>query len=109
MKLAICIVHNRDRHRLCDELVKAGYKFTISDSIGGFLREANCTFMIGTEESEIPALLQVIESSCHQREQIVNFMPLEASPAGAMITSPVQVPVGGAIIFVVDVNSFHRF
>jgi uncharacterized protein YaaQ len=109
MKLVVCVVHNRDKNRLAEELVRAGYKFTISDSVGGFLREANGTFLIGVDDDQVSPLMSLIESNCHQREQIVNFMPLEAAPAGALLTSPVKVPVGGAVVFVLDVNAFHRF
>jgi uncharacterized protein YaaQ len=109
MKMAMCVVHNRDKNRLSDELVKAGYKFTFGDSVGGFLREGNTTFMIGVEDDQLPPLMNLIETYCHQREQMVNFMPLEATPAGAMITSPLKVPVGGAVVFVLNVEHFYRF
>lgn len=108
MKLALCIVHSRDKNRLSDELVKAGYKFTMLDSTGGFLRESNTTFLVGIEESEQDSLYALVEANCCQREQVVNFMPLEAAPAGALLTSPVKVPVGGAVIFILPVDGFHR-
>lgn len=109
MKLAICIVHNRDKGRVTDELVRAGFKFTIIGSTGGFLREGNTTFLIGVEETELPALRQVVGDNCQSRDQLVNVMPYEAAPPGAFIPNPVRVPVGGAVMFVMDVEQFHRF
>lgn len=109
VKLAVCIVHNRDKGRVTDELVKAGFKFTVIGSTGGFLREGNTTFLIGVEESELNALQKVISQNSQSREQLVNVMPFEAAPPGAFIPSPVKVPVGGAVMFVMHVEQFHRF
>lgn len=109
MKLAVCIVHNRDKGRVTDELVKAGFKFTVIGSTGGFLREGNTTFLIGVDESELTALQKVVSQNSQSREQLVNVMPFEAAPPGAFIPSPVKVPVGGAVMFVMNVEQFHRF
>ena len=109
MKLATCIVHNRDRNRVTDELIKAGFKFTVIGSTGGFLREGNTTFLIGLEAEELPTLKKVFAQNCQSRDQLVNVMPFEAAPPGAFMPSPVKVPVGGAVMFVVDVEQFHRF
>ena len=109
MKLAVCIVHNRDKGRVTDELVKAGFKFTVIGSTGGFLRDGNTTYLIGVEEAELPSLQKVIAQNSQSREQLVNVMPFEAAPPGAFIPSPVKVPVGGAVMFVMNVEQFHRF
>jgi len=109
VKLVVCIVHNRDKNKITDELVKAGFKFTIIGSTGGFLREGNTTFLIGVDEPDLPTLKKVIGQNCQSREQLVNVMPFEAAPPGAFIPSPVKVPVGGAVVFVLPVEQFERF
>jgi len=109
VKLVVCIVHNRDKNKITDELVKAGFKFTIIGSTGGFLREGNTTFLIGVDEPDLPTLKKVIGQNCQSREQLVNVMPFEAAPPGAFIPSPVKVPVGGAVVFVLNVEQFDRF
>ena len=108
MKLVVCIVHNRDRNRVTDELVHAGFKFTVIGSTGGFLREGNTTFLIGIQEDELGTLKSVLSQHCQSREQLVNVMPFESS-AGSFMASPVKVPVGGAVAFVLDVEQFVRF
>ncbi len=109
MKLCVAVIHNRDKGRIIDELVRTGYKFTIIGSTGGFLREGNTTFLIGTEDGEVETLREVIYSQCHARDQIVNVAPVETGPQGGFIPSPIKVPVGGAILFVLNVDEFHRF
>ncbi len=109
MKLVVCIVHNRDRNKLTEEMVKAGFKFTVIGSTGGFLREGNTTILIGVPVDELAGLLKLIQQNCKTREQLVNVMPFEAAPPGAFIPSPVKVPVGGAVVFVLNVDQFERF
>lgn len=109
MKLVVCIVHNRDRNRLSDELVKAGFKFTVIGSTGGFLREGNTTLLTGVEDHELDALKQIVQENCCTREQVVNVAPYEASTTTAYMSSPVKVPVGGAVMFVMGVDQFVRF
>lgn len=109
MKLVVCVVHNRDRNRLTEEMLKAGFKFTVMSSTGGFLREGNTTMLIGAQDDEIDSLTELIGKNCQTREQVVNAMPFEAAPPGAFIPSPVKVPVGGAVVFVLPVEQFFRF
>ncbi|HXH60617.1 MAG TPA: cyclic-di-AMP receptor [Fimbriimonadaceae bacterium] len=109
MKLVVCIVHNRDRNKLTEELVREGYKFTVIGSTGGFLREGNTTLLIGVEDEQVAALKSIVQKSCKAREQMVNVMPFEAAPPGAFIPSPVKVPVGGAVMFLMNVDEFVRY
>src|SRR5436305_4399653 len=109
VKLVVSIVHNRDRGKITDELVRAGFKFTIIGSTGGFLREGHTTFLVGAEDQDLPTLLAVVEENSQARDQLVNVMPYEAAPPGAFIPAPVKVPVGGAVVFVMNVDEFHRF
>jgi uncharacterized protein YaaQ len=109
VKLAVCIVHNRDKHRVTDELVRAGFKFTVIGSTGGFLREGNTTMLIGVDEVELVTLERLFKENCQSREQLVNVMPFEAATPGAFIPNPVKVPVGGAVMFVLNIEQFLRF
>lgn len=94
---------------MSDELIRAGFKFTSIPSTGGFLRENNTTLMIGVVEDQVEAVLDVIAANCPAREQVVSYMPMEASAAGAILSGPVTVPVGGAVAFVLNVEQFERF
>ncbi len=89
--------------------MKAGFKFTVIGSTGGFLREGNTTILVGAEDTQVEVLEALIKENCQSREQLVNVMPFEASPPGAFIPSPVKVPVGGAVMFVMPVEQFYSF
>src|SRR5438132_11369084 len=109
MKLVITVVHDRDKNKITEALLSNGFKFTKIGSTGGFLREGNVTLLIGVEEDEIDRVMQVIGESCKTREQFVNVLPPDAAPVGTFMPSPVKVLVGGAIVFVVDVERFERY
>lgn len=110
MKLCVCVVHNRDKNRVTDELVANGFKFTIINSTGGFLREGNTTMLIGMEDEQREGFFELIRSNCSTREQVVNVAPFDSGTGGgAFFSGPVKVPVGGAIVFVMNVEQFERF
>lgn len=94
---------------MTDELVRAGYKFTILGSVGGFLQESNATLLVGCQEGEIEGLKAILAEHCHTREQMVNVPAMETGPQGGFISSPVKVTVGGAVMFVLPVEEFARF
>lgn len=108
MKLVVTIIHERDRHRVGDALLQAGHKFTRISSTGGFLRDGNATLLIGVEDEKLEEVMDLIRDSCKTREQMVSMPPPDVLPAGSFIPSPVKVLVGGAVIFVVDVEQFER-
>ena len=108
MKLLITIVHERDYGKVSEALLAAGFKFTKVSSTGGLLRDGNVTLFIGVDEEEVETLLGLVQDSCKAREQYVNLPPPELMPAGTFIPNPVKVSIGGAVVFVIDVERFER-
>jgi len=108
MKLIMAVIHEKDQRHVQDSLLESGFQFTNVASTGGFLREGNVTLMIGVDEEQVEQVIDVIRDSCQTREQYVNVMPPTMEPVGTVIPSPVKVMVGGAIIFVLDVERFEK-
>lgn len=108
MKLMIAILHERDKQRVSDALLQAGHKFTVVASTGGFLRDGNTTLLIGTDEDNIDDVIETIRGCCPSRDEYVNQPLPDALGATGVMMNPVKVKVGGAIIFVVDVEKFVR-
>lgn len=109
MKLVITVIHDRDKGKISDALVRSNFKFTKLASTGGFLRDGNVTFLIGVEEKRLDELIAIIRDYCKTREQYANFVPPDAGPIGVFMPSPVKVLVGGAVVFVLDVERTERF
>jgi uncharacterized protein YaaQ len=108
MKLLITIVHERDFQKVSDALLGAGYKFTKISSTGGLLRDGNATLLIGVEDSEVDQVISIVRESSKTREQYMTMPPPDVMPSGTFIPNPVKVTVGGAVIFVVDIERFER-
>jgi len=109
VKLVITVVHDRDKNRLGEALIRGGFTYTKIASTGGFLRDANVTLLIGVEDEHVEAVLDVIRENCKTREQFVNVLPPDVSTGAGFVPTPVKVQVGGAVVFVMDVRRFERF
>ncbi|MDQ2798917.1 MAG: cyclic-di-AMP receptor [Armatimonadota bacterium] len=112
MKLIIAIAHERDKHKLGDALLENGLTFTKLGSTGGFLRQGNVTVLIGVDDEDAARVLDVIKDACQSSEGYVNLpgeMVGSVPTLAAFASHPVRVEAGGAVAFVVSVDSFERF
>ena len=108
-KLVVSIVHSDDADPLISALRDAGFSSTKISTTGGFLREGNATILIGTDEAKVPGVLDIIKRNCHTRTQYVNPLPPVMEPGELYMPNPVEVQVGGAVIFVLDVEKLVRY
>ena len=109
MKLVVAVVQDQDSNRLSNALTKAKFRATKLDSIGGFLRSGNTTFLIGTDDSLVASALELIRDNCRAREQMVAPVSPMGGNADSYIPYPVEVEVGGATVFVLPIEQFHHF
>jgi uncharacterized protein YaaQ len=109
MKLIVSIVHSDDAGELVEALTRRGYRATVISTTGGFLREGNATVLIGIDDAKTPDVLNTIREHCHARMRYINPLPPVVEPGELHMPRPVEVQVGGAIVFVLDVERFERF
>lgn len=109
MKMVIAIVQDQDSQELSDQLVKNNFRATKLATTGGFLRAGNTTFLCGVDDGKVDDLLSVINKTCGNREQLVSPITPMGGSADSYIPYPVEVEVGGATVFVMPVDAFHRF
>jgi len=108
MKLVMAVVQQKDHRKVTDALLERRYQFTTVASTGGLLREGNVTVLIGVEADQVDDVIGVIQAHSKTREQLVNVFPPTIEPIGTCIPSPVKVQVGGATVFVLDVERFEK-
>ena len=103
MKLIIAIVQDEDASRLISSLMNEGYSATKLATTGGFLRSGNTTLLLGVDDNKFDGAMAVIEKVCKSRKQIAT------SPStGVYAPYPIEVMVGGATIFVLNVEQFTK-
>ena len=106
MKLILAIVSNDDSSSVSNALTKENFQVTRLATTGGFLRAGNTTLIIGTEDDLVEKCIALIGEESKRRTEIV---PSTASyDIGRYASFPIEVQVGGATIFVLDVEKFIK-
>ncbi len=106
MKLILAIVSNDDSSSVSNALTKENFQVTRLATTGGFLRAGNTTLIIGTEDDLVEKCIALIGEESKRRTEIV---PSTASyDIGRYASFPIEVQVGGATIFVLDVEKFMK-
>ena len=83
-----------------------GFSVTRLSTTGGFLMSGNTTLLIGVDDDKVDDVIKIIADNSRKRTKMV---PSTASfSAGMYAGMPVQVTVGGATIFVLDVAHFEK-
>ena len=105
MKLIIAIISKDDRGDVTHELISAKYSVTKIPTTGGFLSAGNVTLLVGTEREKVDTAIEIIKKNSRMRKE---FVPVTATDGIGIASLPVEVCVGGATIFVVDVERFEK-
>lgn len=109
MKLIYIIVSSDDDDRVMEQLNKCGFSGTKMATTGGFLRAGNTTIIVGTEAERVNTVIEIVKKECGPRQHIVaNTPPAAGAMNNGFMPYPVTVDVGGATIFVVDVEQFVK-
>ena len=108
MKLVFAIVHDEDGSKVMDELNKGGFSVTKLCSTGGFLKAGNTTLLTGVDESKLDVVIDIIKKKSKSRKQVINSSMTPNGMGGMFIPYPVEVVVGGATIFVIDVERYDK-
>lgn len=109
MKLVFAIVHDEDTQKLIDELNKKGFSVTKLCSSGGFLRAGNTTLITGVAEEKLEEVLEIIKNKSKSRKQVVNSSMTPNGMGGMFMPYPIEVVVGGATVFVLDVERHEKY
>ena len=108
MKLIIAIVQDEDASRLISQLMNDGFGVTKLATTGGFLRSGNTTLLLGVDDNKFDGAMAVIEKVCKSRKQIATSPSPMAGSTGVYAPYPIEVMVGGATIFVLNVEQFTK-
>lgn len=108
MKLVVAIVHVDDASGLTKALSQSGYGVTHMKSAGGFLRRQNATVFAGVPDKDVESVMQIIRDRCHSRVEQVSPLPPVVEPGEVYMPYPIEVEVGGATVFILNVDRFEK-
>ncbi len=104
--LVIIIVASEQINELSQELIKSEFYFTRIDSSGGILEKATISLLIGINDTRLEPLMRMIRTCCHTR---LKFIPAWVD-APILQSQPlmIEAEMGGAIIYMVEVDRFEQ-
>lgn len=108
MKLLIAIVNNDDSAVVSSALTREGYTVTKLSTTGGFLMVGNTTFLIGAEDDTVTKAKEIIKTHSKKRTSVTST----TTGFGTGLREDdfaSEVPVGGAIVFTLDVEDVDKF
>lgn len=106
MKMIIAILNADDSPTVIHNLMKGGYSITKLSTTGGFLRTGNVTILIGVDDEKVQHVIDLIKENSHSRKQMI--APTAEPGLSFYPTMPIEVIVGGATIFVLNVEHFEK-
>ena len=112
MKMMFAIINRDDAEDVCDVLRENGFMFTVIASTGGFLRAGNRTLLMGVEDEKCEQVMEIIKKNCAQRKaQVPNLIYADRGPIPSFSAGIAtrEVTVGGATVFITDVEKFVKF
>ncbi len=103
MKLVLAIVNNDDSATVASALTAEGYFVTKLSTTGGFLMIGNTTLLVGTDDSKVERVKEIIAKYSSTRK-VVN--PTVSTLGRGLVHDgvPDKVTVGGATYFVLNVD-----
>jgi uncharacterized protein YaaQ len=105
MKLIIAMVQDEDSEVAVQALTEREYRVTRLATTGGFLRRGNTTLLVGVEDPQVDDVLAVLRQKCRRRTV---FTTLVSETPMMLPSSVVEVEVGGATVFVLDMERFEQ-
>ena len=110
-KLILAVVQGDDYVDTIDELNRNGFFATVLSSTGGFLKKKSVTVMIGVEESKVPAVLEILKRCAGKRQQMTcsDISMSTGAPNPAMSMLPVQMHVGGVVVFIMNLDDIQKY
>jgi uncharacterized protein YaaQ len=108
VKLVIVVVHKEDARVLIDALLAHEFRATWLHSSGGFLKQANATILLGVDDDKVDDVVALVRDNCRARTQTVSPIPPIMEPGEFFMPYPLEVEVGGAVIFVLPIERLER-
>ena len=110
-KMLLAVIHGDDYPETVDDLNRSGFFATVLSSTGGFLKKRSITLMIGVEEHRVQAALDILRQSAGRRQQMTysNMSISAGSPNPSISMFPVPMNVGGAVVFIMDLDDIQKY
>ncbi|MCL5998011.1 MAG: cyclic-di-AMP receptor [Chloroflexi bacterium] len=104
--MVMAVVQADDAPKITEALVNTGHRVTRIATTGGWLRRENVSLLLGVEDERVDEVLLVLQQSSQRRKTQSATSRETPDPPSSQETA---VEVGGAIVFVLDVEQFEHY
>ena len=104
MKLVLAIINNDDSNAVTSALTREKFIVTKLSTTGGFLLTGNTTLLIGSEDGDVERVEKIIQNFSKARMS----SPTDKLGLSGSDIVP-EVPVGGAVVFVLGVEKMSKY
>lgn len=105
MKMVMAVVPREEASEVIGELVAAGHTATFLESKGGVLRQSSQALFIVVRDEDLDQVLATIGRSCRSALTLTG----EEGAAGEAVALQQGAVVGGAVVFVWELERFERY
>lgn len=101
MKMIMAVVPKMEAEIVMEHLIQAGYTATFIESKGGVMRRSQLTLFIAVSSEDVKIVIDMIRAHCHSQ---IRINPPRQHAQGEKDVAPVMADVGGAVIFMWDLD-----
>ena len=105
MKMILAVVQADDAGKVTQALIEGGHRVTRIATEGGWLRKENSTLLLGVNDDQVDDVVKILKSSARRRTSYIS-VPREVP--GALNAQVIDVEIGGATVFVLNIERFEN-
>lgn len=106
MKMILAIINHDDAPTVIHNLTKDGFQVTKLATTGGLLKAGNTTLLLGVNDDKVDSAIGIISKYSKSRSQLLPTT--EMGSGGVYSSMPVEVMVGGATCFVLNIERMEK-
>ncbi len=103
-KMVMAVVPRDEAEHVLDALIEAGHTATFTESRGGMLRQSQLTLFIAVKEEALEKVLTIVRENSRSRVQVESGESAKGASLGPI---PVTAELGGAVVFIWDLDRFE--
>ena len=105
-RLAILTVSGAQEGKLFTSLAREKFAFTLINSVGGLLQEAEVCLVVGFQSERLSVLMDVVRKNCRPYRQFVSATGFRQPEMGGL--PMVEAELGGARFYMMNVERFEQ-
>ena len=105
-KMILAVIPRDHTNEVLDALVDSGFTATFGESRGGMLRQSQHSLFIALEAEELEEALSIIKEHCRTVSRVEKKEKGEDRSIGS---KPVTTDLGGAVVFIWDIERIETY